>query len=529
MDIERPVKSVALKPDYFKSANRAFVTGNDKLMLVEKSWMRRNVTPIHEGEGTINIIRWNLNFISWANESAVIVYDLNSKMRITHITRDKKGPRPQLAPCKIVWQGSTQFLVGWAFSVKICVVKDKPNLKDTPNKFVEIMGMVEFEDLVAGLGPCPNQPEHIVVLTYNSGINGSKNQSDDLIPGPASSDQQAQPPHLMVLRINGFDQPDEVSLDVIKVKNFQVYRCNDYRLESVPGEDRFYIVCPHDIILGRKRDVDDHVDWLFQKRHYESAMEVAREQGKLLKRWSLLNIGQECINFMLKEHRYQKAAELCPELYSDNKDLWEDQIYNFIQIGQLEVVSPLIPIKNPVLNPAMYELVLNQFLKSDWPTFYTLLKVWPSDIYNSQNIISVIESKMEDEDAPPVGDPKNVLLSCLALLYSNKKQFDKALSILLELRDQYVFDLIYKHELYVAVSSKISSLLELNRVRGVQMLVDQEEVISPDRVVEQLEADSRMDLLHVYLDALFEENPQRQRNSMKNKFSFMRIMIEINY
>ena len=501
VDIERPVKSVALKPDYTKTANRGFVTGNEKLMMVEKGWVRKSIQVLHEGEGTINIIRWHNQFISWANEASVIVFDSQSKLRISRITRDKDGPRPQLAPCKIVWQGPTRFLVGWAHSVKINVVRDKPNPKDMPNKFVEIIGVVELEDLVAGLAPYPQEPNQIVVLLYTTSA------SCPVEGAPQSPAHHALPPHLSVLKMNGYEAADEISVDVIKVRRFQVLRCNDYRLERVPGEDRFYIVCPHDIILGKKRDVDDHVEWLLERKEYRRALDVARKECKFLKRLKLIWIGQHCIKHLIEERRFLEAAQLCPELYREDQGLWEEQVYNFIEIGQLRVMAPFIPVNAPKLSPTIYELVLNEFLKMNCETFHRLLKQWPSDLYQSDNIISAVLEQLEKY--PRLKETRGVLLSCLALLYSNQEQFDKALSIYLELRNPDVFDLIHKYSLYHSVQDKIATLLELDREQGVGMLVEQEERITPDSVVSQLEADKRPDLLNLYLDALFEKNPQR--------------------
>ncbi|KAI6651548.1 hypothetical protein LOD99_5156 [Oopsacas minuta] len=501
VDIERPVKSVALKPDYTKSATRAFVTGNEKLMMVEKGWVRKSIQVLHEAEGTINIIRWHNQFISWANDAAVIVYDSQSKLRISRITRDKEGPRPQLSPCKIVWQGPLRFLVGWGHSVKINVVREKPNSKDMPNKFVEIVSVVELEDLVAGLAPYPQEPDQIVVLLYTTSA------SSQVEGAPLSPAHPAHPPHLSVLKVNGYEAADEISVDVIKVRRHQVLRCNDYRLERVPDEDRFYIVCPHDIILGKKRDVDDHVEWLLERKDYRKALEVAKRESRFLKRLKLIKIGQICINHLIQDRKFKEAAELCPELYQEDQKLWEERVYIFLEIGQLRIMAPFIPVKSPILSATIYELVLNEFLKMDCDTFHRLLKQWPSGIYKSENIISAVEEQLDRfNDTSPI---RGILLSCLALLYSSQEQFDKALSIYLELKNSDVFDLIKNYNLYVSVKDKISTLLELDQDRGVGMLVEQEEKITPDSVVLQLESDDKPYFLHCYLDALFEKNPQR--------------------
>ena len=413
VDIERPVRSVALRPDYAKSANKGFAIGNEKLIMVEKGWVRKSIQVLHEGEGTINIIRWHNQFISWANEAAVIVFDSQSKLRISRITRDKKGPRPQLAPCKIVWQGPTRFLVGWAHSVKISVVRDKPNSKDMPNKFVEIIGVVELDDLVAGLAPFPQQPDQIVVLLYTTSA------SSQVEGSPLSPSHPTHPPHLSILKLNGYDAADEISVDVIKVRRHQNLCCNDYGLERVPGEDTFYIFCPYDIILGKKRDIDDRIELLLRRKKYKEAYEVARAGRKSLVRFKQIHIGEKYIKNLIKGKMYKEAAEICPEVYQDHKNLWEEQVYHFIEIGQLQVMVPFIPINAPKFSSLMYGLILKEFLKIDCNTLYRLLNEWPSGLYTTDNIISAVEEQLERVGLTP--QAVEVLHSCLALLQQKQK------------------------------------------------------------------------------------------------------------
>lgn len=55
---------------------------------------------------------------------------------------------------------------------------------------------------------------------------------------------------------------------------------------------------------------------------------------------------------------------MCPTFIGENKDVWETTVYRFAEIGQLRVIAPFVPTEEP-LNPAIYEMILNEFLQKD--------------------------------------------------------------------------------------------------------------------------------------------------------------------
>ena len=74
VNFDRPVKAVALDPEFYRSNSKQFVTGDDKLILNEKGFFgsqKRSV--IHQGEGAIREIQWKGDLIAWANDFVSIV------------------------------------------------------------------------------------------------------------------------------------------------------------------------------------------------------------------------------------------------------------------------------------------------------------------------------------------------------------------------------------------------------------------------------------------------------------------------
>lgn len=58
---------------------------------------------------------------------------------------------------------------------------------------------------------------------------------------------------------------------------FESYSANDYKLEYCASESTFYIVSPKDIVAAKPRDIDDHIQWLVERRRYEDALKIAEE------------------------------------------------------------------------------------------------------------------------------------------------------------------------------------------------------------------------------------------------------------
>ena len=62
-------------------------------------------------------------------------------------------------------------------------------------------------------------------------------------------------------------------------------------------------------------------------------------------------------------------------------------------------------------------------------------------------------------------------MDALAKLYTDDKQYDKTLEILLKLKRGNVFELIRQHNLYDAIHDKVVLLMEFDRDKAVEILV----------------------------------------------------------
>ncbi|KAM6134586.1 vacuolar protein sorting-associated protein 41 homolog isoform 2-T2 [Pterocles gutturalis] len=480
-----PIKIVAVHPHFVRSHFKQFVTGGKKLLLYERGWMNRwKLSVLHEGEGNIRNVKWRGHLIAWANNMGVKILDMISKQRITNVPRDDISLRPDMYPCSLCWKDNLTLIIGWGNSVKICSVKERhaSEMRDLPNRYVEIVFQFDTEFYISGLAPLCDQ---LVILSYVKEI--SEKTEVECCARPRLDIVQPLP-----------ESCEEISSDALTVRGFQENECRDYHLEYSEGESLFYIISPRDVVVAKERDQDDHIDWLLEKKKYEEALMAAEISQKTIKKHKILDIGLAYINHLVEKGEYDLAARKCQKILGKNTELWEFEVYKFKEIGQLKAISRYLPRRDPVLKPLIYEMVLHEFLESDYEGFATLIKEWPGDLYNNTIIVQAVVDHLKK-------DPQNrTLLRTLAELYTYDQRYGRALEIYLTLRHKDVFQLIHKHNLFSSIKDKIVLLMDFDSEKAVDMLLDNEDKISIDRVVEELE--NRPELQHVALEICQQRN-----------------------
>ncbi|KAG0031903.1 Vacuolar protein sorting-associated protein 41 [Podila clonocystis] len=529
---KRPVKAVALEPDYAKSTSKQFVSGGmaGQLILNEKGWFGNRDVVLHSGEGPIYAIKWRGNLIAWSNDLGVKIYDTTTEQRITFIDRPGSSPRADLFKCRLCWRSDTELLIGWAALVKIAVVKDRPKdqmRSGLPAQYVEITTMFQTDFIVCGIAPFK---EMLLLMAYNV------DNIDEIahISGSETNERKmAKRPELRI--INAFNE--EISSDALTLHGFAHYQANDYMFEHLPSQDMFYIGSPKDLVVAKERDLDDHIQWLMERERYEEALGHAREAQIYggSKKFNASEIGQKYLGWLLEREEYDKAAAQCPSILGSDAELWEHWIYAFAEARQLKAIAGYIPFKEPTLSKTIYELVLAYFLMHDHQSLFKTVKSFPPGLYNIQNVIVAVEDRLKQ-------DKDNVLLmESLAELYTRDDRADRALEYFLRLRRRNVFDLIRDHNLYSTVKDKAVLLMEFDQylydqkikeredaMKGkhateppgeyettaeeeltqgpaVQMMIEHTEEIPIKHVVPQLKNHNR--LRHIYLDALFLRDP----------------------
>lgn len=73
-DMKRPMRTVAMEPNFAKKGTRSFVSGgmSGDLVLREKGWLGHKEVVLHSGEGPVWQVRWRGRLIAWANDNACV-------------------------------------------------------------------------------------------------------------------------------------------------------------------------------------------------------------------------------------------------------------------------------------------------------------------------------------------------------------------------------------------------------------------------------------------------------------------------
>ncbi|KAJ3297142.1 Vacuolar protein sorting-associated protein 41 [Borealophlyctis nickersoniae] len=541
---KRPVKAVCLEPDYSRKTTRQFVSGGmaEYLLLSGKGWFGNKDVVIHSGEGPIYNVKWRGSYIAWANEAGIKIYDCLSQQRFAYIDRPPGSPRADLFRCNLCWKSDTELFIGWANSVKIGVIKERSKMdvaSGLPSRYVEIVCQITTDFIVSGIAPLDDL---IVILSYMTDLSEIRNV-DVIQEGPRKR-QKARPPEIHILDIHG----EAVANDVLSLFGFEHYQANDYRLEYLPAENpaenSFYIVSPKDIVVAKPRDLDDHIEWLVERKKYAEALRAAEQAGPSyagrLQVNSIIDIGQKYLGTLMDEGRFDDAGKTCRKILRTDAQLWENWIYRFAEAKQIAAIRPYIPVENPKLSTTVYELILVHYLNVDQEILLEIIKTWPPSVYNLQNVVEAAETALQKDSG------NRLLMESAAELYTYMKRFDMALYYGLLLRQPNILSLVKQYNLYSFITDHVLLLMEydqhhidtdpniaeeisravanpderselghiegsvaLGRIRaavreaGVQTLAQCTDRVP--RLVEQLNGYPKF--LHIFLDAIFKKEP----------------------
>ncbi|KAL2920015.1 Vacuolar protein sorting-associated protein 41 [Polyrhizophydium stewartii] len=525
-NFRRPVKAVCLEPFYGRKQTRQFVAGGmaESLVLSGKGWFGNSNVAIHSGEGPIFHASWRGPYILWASEAGVNAYDTATSLKFGKIERPENSPRADMFRCSICWKSDTTVLIGWADSVKIIEIKERSKhdiASGLSPKYVEVSHQFRTDFIVSGIGPLGDS---LVLLGYITDLSPLRNV--DLLDTSAIKRQKAQPPEIHIVDLSG----ESVASDVLSLIGFEYFQANDYHLDA-----SFYIVSPKDIVVARPRDLDDHIQWLVERRQYADALRAAESAGPEFAGQSkvsmILDIGQKYIGTLMGEGRYVEAAEACPKLLRTNKELWEHWVRAFASAGQLQTITPFVPIDELQLSHDIYELILLHYLATDPEAMLQIVRVWPAEIYAVPAIVDAVHAVL-------VREPDSMLLMEILL---ELRQWDLVLYYGLRIRRPGIMDLVAKHNLFHILETHAALVMQYDRhmIDKMASIPDPPEAMhvpadapapspAPFQVVLQLQNNDRF--LHIYLDELFVADLQEssmfhaQQVELYAEFDYPRLM-----
>ncbi|KAF5292644.1 hypothetical protein FQR65_LT11196 [Abscondita terminalis] len=484
INVGRIVKSVALDPNFQKSnLGGRFITGDQNLTLYERSFLGRlRPSVLCESEGLVRSIAWGENFVAWSSDIGVRVYDLNARCSLGLIKWD--GISIDKFRCNLRWADARTLLIGWVDTVRVCIVRKRNSIelgnRDLPEYLVDPVSTFQTEFYISGIAPLDNQ---LVLLGF---------------PKELDSNHKSMRPQLYVVEYRDSDYI-EVCMDSLSLRGYEEYTVNDYHLDVLIEENRFFIVAPKDVVVASPYDLDDRIQWLIQHGKFEEALSaIAQSSGSRDAQYTLESVGIAYLDHLLGKGLYDQAGKLCLTIFGHKKEIWEEQLFKFAMVHQLRSVSPYVPNSAEcTLDPHMYEMILYEYLKFDSEGFLNVVKEWKPSLYNTCAVINAVLEHLLICDTN-----RNVYLEALAILYSYEKKYDKSLSMYLQLKNKGVFDLIQQHNLYNVIHDMIVDLMNLDKEKTMVLL----KKVPVEIVTEKLKNNEQM--LYWYLDEHDKTNSQ---------------------
>ncbi|KAK4877794.1 hypothetical protein RN001_010300 [Aquatica leii] len=492
INVGRIVKAVALDPNFQKSSSGGrFIIGDQNLTLYERTFLGRlKPTVLCESEGLVRSISWGENFVAWSSDIGVRVYDLNARCSLGLIKWESQhGVLVDKFRCNLRWADARTLLIGWVDTVRVCIIRKRNSIelgnRDLPEYLVDPVSTFQTEFYISGIAPLDNQ---LVLLGF---------------PKEFDSNQKSLRPQLYIVEYRDSDYVD-ICTDSLSLRGYEEYTVNDYHLEVLIEENRFFIVAPKDVVIASPYDLDDRIQWLIQHGKFEEALNaIAQSSGSRDAQYTVESVGIAYLDHLLAKGLYDPAGKLCLTIFGHKKDVWEEQIFKFATVHQLRSVSQYVPRSAEcTLDPHMYEMILYEYLKLDAEGFLKVVKEWKPSLYNTCAVINAVLEHLLICDTS-----RNVYLEALAILYSYEKKYDKSLSMYLQLKNKGVFNLIQEHNLHGVIHDMIVDLMNLDKDKTMSLLLEKNQIPS-EIVIDKLKNNELQ--LYWYLDAYDKTNSQGQ-------------------
>ncbi|KAF8561968.1 hypothetical protein P879_11074, partial [Paragonimus westermani] len=471
--LDHPVKSIAIAPDY--SQSQVVVFGQSKLLLLSKGVFSRNKQgELAKAQGLVRTIKWRGDFIIWADDARVCVYDARDQQHIAYVqfNEEMSSLYTRSVPCHLSWCTDTCFLIGRGGSLRVCQILERYSTTERRSSSKNSISRSSSIHIPTGASAdsLVGVASRYVELFYRIDL------ADSLVCGV--SRHQTQLLALVVPNISTLVHSIEIPLElqVIDVDvglstaeamhGYQIHPeqhtfttrrgtrgyCDIY-LETVLGENTHYIVTSKEVVCAEELTVDDRIDWLIGQGHFLQALQFAKEHPRQLSDHTTESVGMIYVNHLLETGQFSSAAGACAEVFSDPR-LWEEYTYKFMRLGQLAYLVPFLPAGQGIgsiqLDSKLYEAVLVYFMDHDPNILLSLLTCWCKrnllESYDSllRTLVDRIERHVSLSGISEVTvlEPglRN-LWQALAVLYEKVGSSEKALDILVQLRDPRVFEL----------------------------------------------------------------------------------------
>lgn len=279
-----------------------------------------------------------------------------------------------------------------------------------------------------------------------------------------------------------------------------------------PGA-KIFIHSPYDCILGTRRDLGDHLEWLLEHQRYQDAWELLNEHPEIMNaphdRLSDLfptspsqrpstsddfyedtasvvddhirfmnssaekekrRIGELWIQELVEEKNWTRAAQVVAKVVNTPHQ-WENWIYTFAGAKKFNEIVDYMPSErmHPPIPGTVYEIVLGHYIQTDKLRFKELLDRWGTDLFDVGEVSTALENQLKFRDVREdsiedgeKGRDWRIVMEGLARLYEVSGRYREALRCYIRLQDaDSAMRLIRDNHLADAVTDDVPSFIAL--------------------------------------------------------------------
>uniref|UniRef100_A0A1I7X631 RING-type domain-containing protein n=1 Tax=Heterorhabditis bacteriophora TaxID=37862 RepID=A0A1I7X631_HETBA len=245
---------------------------------------------------------------------------------------------------------------------------------------------------------------------------------------------------------------------------------NQFHLAGLPSCEAYFLMGPTDLVIASPYCVADAVKWRAENGLLEEAWELAKERGAELEdgKWDSRTVGRALIGHLLESGKTRVAVARLKEVCAESRAEWEWAVGVFERVRLCTLLAEVLPTANPQLEPECYESVLHAALYNDVRLFKRLVQQWNPDLYRAVfwiyyqvvlsslgslaglTLLRIKEAALASEQTNSSLSPKDevLLYHALAHLYVYERKFDCAIKIYMNLKDQQIFAIVDKYQLF---------------------------------------------------------------------------------
>ncbi|KAJ1359668.1 hypothetical protein KIN20_018451 [Parelaphostrongylus tenuis] len=517
-------RSIAINPFFSRSTSvPMFVVGERNLILYEKKFFKYKEFTIFRGgeeDGFITQCSWKDSFIAFTSDRGTRIYDRISSRLVSFIPKshDVDRIRSSRFPPTHCWLDDSQLAIAWADTITIVMVVSS---EEARIKQVEIHFTWHLDMFCSGVS-CILDPSGnwsgIVVFGLKPVCDSEDLDSfcdtASLVSMESSTSGSGPTPlvQLCLLAPETYSTYRLLSEDRLSLSVKPSSQPYQFALAGLPSCESYFLIGASDLVMVTPYCAADTVKWRVENGMLEEAWELARERNTELEdsRWDSRTVGRAMIEHLLCSGKPRQAAARIAEVCGESSAEWEWAVGAFERARVCTLIAQFLPTSQPQLEPECYEVVLQAALYNDVELFKRLVQQWSPDLYRTGSITGMTLRRIQElvtsqSESNPLPHKDEIrLYHALAHLYVYERKFDSAIKIYMSLRDQQIFAIIDKYQLFEHVKDQISELVLINTDLALRLLLDNEDSVPASLVMAKISRQPKLQM--AYLTKLLSKN-----------------------